>query len=274
MSTKTNKTLVVLGHGVVGRAISQTYCANATVYVADVDHCGILDSKGDLTVLPGSLSDHVKNPDITFVCINYLSNAIDGQNLIDTVDFATRLGSEYIVLKSTLDFDALEDLVNYKFLVMPEWLTEAHSLKDFQKQNVYYHSGDANFQSLWFELNSFRNADHDILMHQMSAAECVLLKLYRNAALAAKVAVFNQFYEILSAMGKQDRYPFLRSHIISDSRIGSSHTQVPGPDGQMGFGGKCFPKDLKILLELGNNVGADTTLLKALNQFNNSVRGL
>ena len=40
-----------------------------------------------------------------------------------------------------------------------------------------------------------------------------------------------------------------------DDRIGSSHTQVPGPDGKKGYGGTCFPKDINSLLKLIEKTG-------------------
>ena len=36
---------------------------------------------------------------------------------------------------------------------------------------------------------------------------------------------------------------------VRDGRVGHSHTNVPGPDGKMGFGGSCFPKDVQALID-------------------------
>ena len=38
---------------------------------------------------------------------------------------------------------------------------------------------------------------------------------------------------------------------LRDGRIGHSHWQVPGPDGKLGFGGSCFPKDVQALIKFG-----------------------
>ena len=43
-------------------------------------------------------------------------------------------------------------------------------------------------------------------------------------------------------------YDVIREGLVADSRIGNSHTQVPGIDNDRGFGGTCFPKDLNSLI--------------------------
>ena len=56
-----------------------------------------------------------------------------------------------------------------------------------------------------------------------------------------------------------------------DSRIGSSHTQVPGPDGLYGFGGTCFPKDLSALISQFDSNNIPSIILKAVQDRNNSI---
>ena len=60
--------------------------------------------------------------------------------------------------------------------------------------------------------------------------------------------------------------------VMSDGRIGISHYQVPGFDGDFGFGGTCFPKDINALIKSVENVGEDPLLLKAAWQRNLLVR--
>ena len=43
--------------------------------------------------------------------------------------------------------------------------------------------------------------------------------------------------------------------LSKDKRMGSSHMNVPGPDGRYGFGGPCFPKDVSALLEYSKEIG-------------------
>jgi UDP-glucose 6-dehydrogenase len=55
-------------------------------------------------------------------------------------------------------------------------------------------------------------------------------------------------------------------------RIGRSHLSVPGPDGDLGFGGHCFPKDLNAIIYLASTLTIDTTLLSAVDEKNNTLR--
>jgi UDP-glucose 6-dehydrogenase len=57
-----------------------------------------------------------------------------------------------------------------------------------------------------------------------------------------------------------------------DPRLGDSHWGVPGPDGDFGYGGHCFPKDVKALISLAHDVNAHPRILTAVDCKNNDVR--
>ena len=60
--------------------------------------------------------------------------------------------------------------------------------------------------------------------------------------------------------------------IISDGRIGQSHHQVPGHDGDWGFGGTCFPKDINALIHTMEKHGLDPLVLKSVWEENKIYR--
>ena len=60
-------------------------------------------------------------------------------------------------------------------------------------------------------------------------------------------------------------------NILIDTRIGT-HLNVPGPDGDFGFGGHCFPKDLSALIYLTEKNGSINNVLKSVNRTNNQIR--
>ncbi len=49
----------------------------------------------------------------------------------------------------------------------------------------------------------------------------------------------------------------------ADGRVGDSHLHVPGPDGKLGYGGTCFPKDVNALITLGDKLGTPMNTIKA-----------
>ena len=57
-----------------------------------------------------------------------------------------------------------------------------------------------------------------------------------------------------------------------DSRVGASHLKVPGPDGDFGFGGHCFPKDLAAMIRYAELNRGSEFLLKAVNIANHDYR--
>jgi UDP-glucose 6-dehydrogenase len=57
-----------------------------------------------------------------------------------------------------------------------------------------------------------------------------------------------------------------------DDRLGKTHWSVPGPDGDFGYGGHCFPKDVNALIHMADEVGLYPTMLMATNRKNDVVR--
>jgi UDPglucose 6-dehydrogenase len=60
--------------------------------------------------------------------------------------------------------------------------------------------------------------------------------------------------------------------VIADSRIGKSHTDVPGFDGDRGFGGTCFPKDINSLIYQMDEIGVDSSIFYEVWKYNQSIR--
>ena len=67
-------------------------------------------------------------------------------------------------------------------------------------------------------------------------------------------------------------YDKVIEYSLYDNRIGNSHLSVPGPDGDYGFGGHCFPKDLSAIINLSEKLGSKNNVLKSVLKTNNEVR--
>lgn len=104
----------------------------------------------------------------------------------------------------------------------------------------------------------------NVIIHQVDAKTAELAKYMENCFLAAKVTFCNEFYDLAQKLGVD--YTDLRETWLMDPRIGRSHTFVY-PD-KRGFSGSCLPKDLSAMIDQGDKVGADTSLLKAIREKN------
>jgi UDPglucose 6-dehydrogenase len=108
------------------------------------------------------------------------------------------------------------------------------------------------------------------MVFQCSEEEACMIKYSINCFLALKASYFNQIADICDN-NKMD-YDIVRHIITQDPRIGTGHTLVPGPDGQRGWGGACFPKDTRAFLQWSNTIGMPVTLVESAIQYNNKVR--
>ena len=59
---------------------------------------------------------------------------------------------------------------------------------------------------------------------------------------------------------------------VRDGRVGHSHLSVPGPDGKFGFGGSCFPKDLRAMIHLSKQLGVSPNVMRGAWETNLDVR--
>ena len=92
--------------------------------------------------------------------------------------------------------------------------------------------------------------------------EAEMLKLMKNCFLSAKVSVMNEFHDFCNATNTN--YNTVIELAKKDIRMGTSHFQVPGPDGRRGFGGTCFPKDTHSLYCQMNAHGVEPHVFPAV----------
>tara|TARA_Y100000739_G_C20333898_1_gene340187 strand:- start:314 stop:649 length:336 start_codon:yes stop_codon:yes gene_type:complete len=97
-----------------------------------------------------------------------------------------------------------------------------------------------------------------------------MIKYFTNSFLASKVSFANEMYELCCALGLD--YDKVVEYATLDNRLGNSHWSVPGPDGDFGFGGHCFPKDLSAIIKLSEKLGTTNIVLKAVDENNKKVR--
>jgi UDPglucose 6-dehydrogenase len=153
--------------------------------------------------------------------------------------------------------------VSHSFVVAsnPEFLKEGAAIEDFTKPDrIVFGVEDAKAEALLRELYSpfQRNHDKTIVMSRRSAE---LTKYAANAMLATRISFMNEIALIAERLGAS--IEDVRRGIGSDPRIGFSFLYAG-----TGYGGSCFPKDVKALIKSASEINAPTTILNAVEFVN------
>ncbi len=155
-----------------------------------------------------------------------------------------------------------------RLVFSPEFLTEANYIQDFKDCNRMIFGGATDDTSECIRLLSTVFPEKSYLMTDLRSAEMV--KYFINTFLAVKVSFANEMREICDAVSID--YDNVKRLALYDNRIGTSHLMVPGPDGNKGFGGTCFPKDINALIHFAESQGLEPSVLKAAWDKNLKVR--
>jgi len=268
----------VVGVGYVGSAVSQ--CMRSVANIKTYDKYKESDT----------LKEVVDHSDIIFVCVPTpmkKNSGICDTSIVEQACLGIARETDQrkiIVIKSTVvpkTTEKINSLLGNKHTVVfnPEFLTEANWKEDFLYQDriILGHTNDRSFydildlHNLYFTFLEESQGKYNkipILITTSTTAE--LLKYVMNSFLATKVMFFNSIYEICEK--SEVDYSELIGLVESDNRIGKSHMKVPGPDGDLGFAGSCFPKDINGLINYAESIQAKPELLKAVWSENLKIR--
>jgi UDPglucose 6-dehydrogenase len=157
--------------------------------------------------------------------------------------------------------DMLSKETGHQVCYMPEFLTERTHLEDFKKQTMVF-TGALELLVKVFPGKKFT---------VMSPLEAELTKYIHNVFGAYKVTYFNAAKEYVEKMGGD--WAKVHTGTLLSGYINDMHTYAPGPDGKLGYGGKCFPKDVNAFAKMtkGTPMG---TLLAPLHELNVHFRGV
>lgn len=147
----------------------------------------------------------------------------------------------------------------------PEFLKEGAAVEDFQRPDrIIVGTDDREAEATMRELYAPYQRKHDrmIVMTRRSAE---LTKYAANAMLATRISFMNEVANLAEALGADVEQ--VREGIGSDPRVGYSFL-FPGT----GFGGSCFPKDLKALVHAGHQAGHEMRLLQAVTSVNDEQK--
>ena len=243
----------IIGNGFVGESIAFAFSPTTDIKIYDVDPLKSLNTL-----------EEIYKCDFVFVCVPTPMNKNGTQDLsyIKKVFNRAKPGPIYII-KSTVIPGTTRDLVSeYQYLDIifsPEFLTERTAKLDMLTQARIILGGIDTLTDKVKKLFEQRFKNRTFIQTDSKTAE--LIKYMNNSFFATKVSIMNEFKLICDAIGAD--WETALYGFASDHRIGDSHLHVPGPDGKLGYGGTCFPKDVNALIKFAKkNYGIDLNTIK------------
>lgn len=252
----------VVGNGFVGEAQAFAFSPVSDLRVFDVDPLRATHTKKE-----------VDQCDFIFVCVPTPMKKDGTQDLtyIERV-FETAVPGPVYIIKSTVLPGTTrylqEKYSNLNIIFSPEFLTERTAKLDMLTQARIVLGGRKELTQKVAELFELRFKNRHIIQTDSQTAE--LIKYMNNTFFATKVSIVNEFKLLADKIGAN--WDDALYGFASDGRIGDSHLHVPGPDGRLGYGGTCFPKDVNALLSFAKDNGVNLNTIEGGWKTNLEVR--
>jgi len=198
------------------------------------------------------------NSDVVFVCVPTDLNESTGNLNVGIVESYLRelKNHRYVYIRSTIPHTLVSG--DCKFAVVPEYLRERSWEADAQNPSHNLIGGTTKQRQVLEQITHRK-------YKQTTPEIAALSKMAMNSFLAVKVHYANVLYT--HCVNNNLPYNLVKECMLLDDRLYDSHMDVPGPDGALGFGGKCLPKDLSALATL---TGDD--VLQTITTNNNKIR--
>ena len=225
----------------------------------------------------------VQESEIIFICVNTPTNEHQEADLTAVEEVAKAVGqhiNEYkiVVNKSTVPVgtaDLVKKIIkenqnkNIEFDVVsnPEFLREGAAVKDFENPDrIIIGSDSKKVEEIMTSLYRSRSrTDRPIMITDIKSAE--IIKYASNAMLATRISFMNQLSYLCEKTGADIKQ--ISKGIGLDNRIGPRFLQAG-----IGYGGSCFPKDVKALISTLKQYGCDSELFEAIHRINEKQKSI
>lgn len=240
----------VIGNGFVGESQAFAFSPTTDLRIYDIDPLKSTHKK-----------EQIDECDFIFVCVPTPMRKDGTQDLsfIEKV-FQEAVSGPIYIIKSTVLPGTTQKLIDkyrdLNIVFSPEFLTERTAKLDMLTQARIIIGGAKELTTKVSELFEQRFMNRHIIETDSITAE--LIKYMNNTFFATKVSIVNEFKLLADKIGAD--WQTALYGFAADSRIGDSHLHVPGPDGRLGYGGTCFPKDVNALLSFAkeHNINLNT----------------
>ena len=263
--------LGIVGHGFVGRAVDQGFTENVHKIIIDPKY----DDKGLEGLTDVSLA-------AIFVCVPTparRNGEVNDGILLEVIKEISSFSEEnkrrpLVIVKSTAPPATFEELQRlYPPLIYnPEFLKERSAIEDFLNPPMHVFGGEARYVNLAENLYLEYSSCAACPIYKMDIKTASLLKYTLNCFLATKVIFFNQLRELHQACGAESTWEEFIKLVATDKRMGNTHMHVPGLDGEWGYAGSCFPKDMGAFVQYAASQRQDFQLLRKVMELNEKYR--
>lgn len=180
-----------------------------------------------------------------------------------------------VIIKSTIEIGTIEFLESkypLKYIHNPEFLTARTAEQDFHNQTHIV----LGFGSIILEedvnkvINFYSKFYPNANISKCLAKESESMKLFCNSFYSVKIQFFNELF--LLCQKTNINYDNVKDLMLANNWINPMHTNVPGPDGQLSYGGLCFPKDTNALNEIMKKYETPNAIINAVINERNIMR--
>jgi UDPglucose 6-dehydrogenase len=252
----------IVGYGYVGRHLEQIFSRNDSPTVVFDKYIGMKNTP--------PLKREINSCDLVFVAVPTPSLQNGGCD-ISAVEEVVQWVTPPMCIKSTIPPGTVRRLVEEsgkQIAFSPEYVGETpfHASTQSMVPELVAVGGERALCELI--VNAYRSVfgpEPRYFVTDSNTAE--LAKYMENCFFATKVAFVAQFFLLASLFGAD--FTFMREIWVADTRVGRSHSTVVG---DLGFGGKCLPKDLSAIVRESLKAGGRAELLEAVQEFNERLR--
>lgn len=254
----------IIGYGYVGSAVAASYPDQSIL---------INDPKISTTSVP--VADLKNECDAIYVCVPtpQLPSGDCDTDILQEVMRQLVGYSGVVIAKSTASPSVYKDLENLDIRLahVPEFLTQARAKYDYVNPHKIVVGCKPELQKAVADILLVSAINFNrVNIEYCSIEEASFFKYMANTMLAMKVIMNNEFHDLAKSL-KVD-WNKVTEIARTDHRLGSTHWQVPGPDGSRGFGGACFPKDTAALASIARFYNIDMKMLSTAIDKNKQYR--
>jgi UDPglucose 6-dehydrogenase len=228
-----------------------------------------------------NVGEAVEKSEVIFIAVGTPPDEDGSADLQHVLAVARTIGdhmndSKVVVTKSTVPVGTADKVrstiaertsMDFEVCSNPEFLKEGAAVDDFMKPDRIVVGADSERAAtvLGDLYAPFVRTGNPLIVMDVTSAE--LTKYAANAMLATRISFMNQIAELCEHVGADVTH--VRQGISSDPRIGK-HFLFPGP----GYGGSCFPKDVRALIQTAEEAGVSLQVVKSVQDANERQKGM